>query len=252
MTVSASDRVHVSPDRSSLGRRAADDIGEAIRILLSRQPGVRVIFAAAPSQGEMLAALRKQREIDWTRVTAFHMDEYIGLPEAAPQNFRSWLRREFFDYVPVQAQCLVPGNDPTESARQYGRRLAEASIDVVCLGIGMNGHLAFNDPPADFADPEDVRLVRLQQASREQQVSDGCFQTLDAVPTHAITLTIPRLLRASKMFCCVPGAIKQDAVTRALTGPIDPSSPASILRMHPCCQVYLDADSAAGLRADRG
>lgn len=252
MTVLASDRVHVSPDRSSLGSRAADDIAGALRILLSTQPGVRVIFAAAPSQSEMLAELREQREIDWTRVTAFHMDEYVGLPEAAPQNFRNWLHREFFDHVPVQVQCLAPGNDPTESARQYGRLLAGAPIDVVCLGIGVNGHLAFNDPPADFADPEDVRLVLLQLASREQQVSDGCFPTLDAVPTHAITLTIPRLLRAGRLFCCVPGAIKRDAVTRALTGPVDPSSPASILRTHPWCQIYLDANSAAGLQADRG
>lgn len=247
---SASDRVHISPDRSSLGRRAASDIAEALRILLSTQPRVRVIFAAAPSQIEMLAALRERCEIDWARVTAFHMDEYIGLPETAPQNFRNWLRREFFDHVPVQAHCLVPGIDPTRSARQYGSRLAEATIDIVCLGIGVNGHLAFNDPPADFADPEDVRLVQLQLASREQQVSDGCFTTLGAVPTHAITLTIPRLLRAGRLFCCVPGAIKRNAVTRALTGPVDPSSPASILRTHPCCQIYLDADSASGLQVD--
>lgn len=250
MIAFAPERIHVAKDRACMGAKAAGDIATALRTLLAGQSSVRVIFAAAPSQNEMLAALRGESGIDWQRVTAFHMDEYIGLPDAAPQNFRNWLRREFFNHVPLGAvDCLVPGDDPASATQQYASRLAEAPVDIACLGIGMNGHIAFNDPPANFTDSQDARIVELHATSREQQVSDGCFATLDAVPTHAITLTIPRLLRAGQLFCCVPGAMKRDAVTRALTGAVHPSSPASILRTHASCRLYLDLDAAAGLRA---
>lgn len=252
MSVFAREQIHIAPNRSSLGEVAAHEIARTFRDLLAIQPGIRVIFAAAPSQAEMLASLRAEPGIEWARVTAFHMDEYIGLPEAARQNFRNWLRRELFDHVPVRTELLVPGDDPSAAARSYVRQLAASPIDVVCLGVGVNGHLAFNDPPASFEDPEDARVVTLHAASREQQVSDGCFEALHAVPTQAITLTIPRLLRAGRLFCCVPGALKEAAVTRAFTGTVDPSSPASILRTHPSCRVFLDADSASGLQADQG
>ncbi len=143
-----------------MGARAARDFADTLRDLLSRQPRVRVIFAAAPSQSEMLTALREQPEVDWARVCASHMDEYIGLADTAPENFRSWLRREFFGHLPLRPEYLVPGDDPADSARQYARRLANAPFNLVCLGIGVNRHLAFHDPPAVFFDLEDARSSR--------------------------------------------------------------------------------------------
>lgn len=176
------------------------------------------------------------------------MDEYIGLPESASQNFRLWLQREFFSRVPLGEIALIePGGDPERCAAKYTKQLAAHPIDLVCLGIGVNGHLAFNDPPANFNDPLDVKIVALADASRQQQVDDGLFTSLEEVPTHAVSLTIPRLLRADRLFCCVPGKLKQKAVARALTGSVDSSSPASILREHPNCTIYLDTESAAEL-----
>jgi len=179
------------------------------------------------------------------------MDEYIGLPKDAPQNFGLWLRRHFFDHVPLGKISLIePGEDPEADAEEYAKKLAEDPIDVVCLGVGINGHIAFNDPPAIFGDPQDVKVVKLEQASRQQQVYDGLFASIEVVPTHAVTLKVPRLLRANRLFCCVPGKAKQKAVTRALIGRIDPESPASILRGHTGCTIYLDEESAAGLQTD--
>lgn len=234
-----------------MGAVASSHIAAEIRHRLRLQEKVRIVFAAAPSQSEMLYTLAQEQGVDWTRVEAFHMDEYIGLPESAPQNFRHWLQREFFGRVSLGKIVLIePGGDPERCAAEYAKQLAAHPIDLVCLGIGVNGHLAFNDPPADFNDPLDVKVVALADASRQQQLDDGLFPSLDEVPTHAVSLTIPRLLRADRLFCCVPGKLKQKAVTGALTGPIDPSLPASILREHPHCTIYLDAESAAGLNSE--
>ncbi len=242
--------IHVSGTPRQLGQLAASHVGEEIRRRLQVQPTVRMIFAAAPSQSEMLHALAEEADIDWGCVEAFHMDEYIGLPANAKQRFGAWLTREFFVSIPLRRVALIePGIDPQRCAEEYAALLAETLVDIVCLGIGMNGHIAFNDPPADFNEPQDVRVVELDRLSRVQQVEEGLFVTLDDVPTHAITLSIPRLLRADKLFCCVPGKLKEAAVTRAFHGVVDPSSPASILRDHTGCTVYLDAESAAGLLA---
>lgn len=239
----------IFPTREGLGAAAAKDVAGAIRSRLLRQAFVRIIFAAAPSQSEMLHELALAEGIDWSRVEAFHMDEYIGLPVHAPQRFGNWLKREFFDKVPLGAITLIePASDPEASASLYAVQLAQKPVDMVCLGIGSNGHLAFNDPPALFEDASDVKVVELEWASRQQQVDDGLFTTIEQVPTHAVTLTIPRLLRSDLLFCCVPGRLKQDAVRRAFTGTVHPESPASILRTHTGCKVYLDAESAAGLK----
>jgi glucosamine-6-phosphate deaminase len=204
-----------------------------------------MIFAAAPSQAEMLDALCRQRDIDWRRVTAFHMDEYIGLPNGAPQSFASWLRHYLFDRLPFGAVHLLDtGTDPDEAAAEYKTRLHTAPIDVVCCGVGANGHIAFNDPPADFNDPNTIKLVELDALCRQQQVDDGCFASLDQVPTHALTITVPALLAANRIFCTVPGVSKRNAVHRMLTGPIGPECPATALRTHPNCMLYLDADSS--------
>jgi glucosamine-6-phosphate deaminase len=235
----------VYPDREALGVAAARDIGDELVQRLARQPGARVIFASAPSQEATLRHLAKHPGIDWARVTAFHMDEYLGLAPDAPQRFGTWLRRALLDHVPVGTVHLIDtGGDPRTAVDQYTVLLAEAPIDLVCLGIGVNGHIAFNDPPADLNDPALVKVVTLDHASRVQQVDEGCFHALDEVPTQAVTLTIPTLVSGAALFCMVPGAQKKRAVTDALHGPVTGLVPASALRTHPRCSVYLDKESA--------
>jgi glucosamine-6-phosphate deaminase len=245
--------VRVFADRGELGRAAAADIAAAMRARLAESPALRMIFAAAPSQRETLAALAAQPDIDWSRVTAFHMDEYIGLPPDAPQRFGRWLMTVLFDRVrPGRVHLIDDVAAAGDDGAAYAALLDRAPIDVVCLGIGVNGHIAFNDPGvADLNDPHDVKRVALDDVCRRQQVDDGCFARLPDVPSHAITLTIPRLLRATRLFCIVPGPAKRAAVTRALAGPIDAACPASALRRHPRCTLYLDRDSApsAGVAA---
>lgn len=238
----------VGATREAMGLRAAENVAEEMRRLLAAQQGIRMIFAAAPSQSEMLAALMGMEGIDWARVTAFHMDEYLGLAEDAPQRFGLWLRRAIFDRLPFGAVHLLdPGEDAEAAAKAYAARLGEAQIDIVCCGIGTNGHLAFNDPPADLEDPADVKVVTLDDACRQQQVDDGCFASFTEVPTQALTLTVPRLLDARRIFCCVPGAFKREAVRRTLRDPISGLVPATALRTHANWSLYLDEDSAAEL-----
>jgi glucosamine-6-phosphate deaminase len=231
--------------RAAMGRMAAHDIAGEIRARLSTGTGVRVIFAAAPSQTEMIDALIAEPDIDWRRVTAFHMDEYIGLAERAPQRFAMWLRQRLFDRLPFAAvHPILPEPDPNVAAADYAALLDAAPIQIVCLGIGVNGHLAFNDPPvADFTDPDDVKIVELDAVCRRQQVDDGCFPNLAAVPERALTLTIPRLLRADRLFCVVPGPMKRAAVHATLHGPISTACPASVLRRQANCTLYLDGES---------
>jgi glucosamine-6-phosphate deaminase len=244
-------RVHSFATRRAMGRQAAQDIAVEIRDRLAGAAGVRMIFAAAPSQADMLEALIAESGIDWRRITAFHMDEYIGLPAGAPQRFAVWLRAHLFDRVPFAAVYpILPEGDPHAAAAHYAALLDAAPIDIVCLGIGVNGHIAFNDPPvADFADPQDVKIVELDDVCRQQQVDDDCFPNLMAVPERAVTLTIPRLLRAERLFCVVPGAHKRVAVGRALHGPIMTDCPASVLRRHANCTLYLDAEADPDARA---
>jgi glucosamine-6-phosphate deaminase len=238
-------RIESYRTRAEMGAASASAIATDLRERLSRQSQVRMIFAAAPSQAETLRRLREEQGIDWDRVTAFHMDEYIGLPADAPQRFAHWLDEALFAHLPFAAvHHIVPEPDPTTAVETYAACLAEAPIDLVCLGIGVNGHIAFNDPPvADFHDPLDVKIVALDETCRQQQVDDQCFAHYDDVPEQALTLTIPRLLRADRLFCIVPGSIKRDAVRRTLYGPVAPACPASILRQQAHCTLYLDAES---------
>jgi glucosamine-6-phosphate deaminase len=239
-------KVRVFPDRAAMGAAAADDVAAELRALLARHEGVRMIFAAAPSQREMLDGLVAAEGIDWTRVTAFHMDEYLGLPADAPERFANWLRQAIFDRLPfAEVHLIEPGPHPDATASEYADLLAKAPIDVVCLGIGQNGHLAFNDPPvADLDDPLDVKVVELDHTCRQQQVDDGAFPSIGHVPTHAVTLTVPRLLDARRLFCVVPGRLKQHAVQRALHAPVSAADPATALRTHPACTLYVDAEAA--------
>lgn len=240
--------VHVAESRAAMGRQAAAAIGDEIHACLQKHHEIRMVFAAAPSQSEMLAGLCREKAIDWTRVTAFHMDEYLGLPADAPQRFGIWLGQAIFNHLPFRAVHLMdPSDDAAQSAADYAAKLKEAPIDVVCCGIGVNGHLAFNDPPADFDDPLTVKIVQLDAECRQQQVDDRCFPALDEVPTQALTMTVPALLSARAIFCTVPGSAKRDAVRSALRGPLDAMCPASALRQHPRCTIYLDRDSASDL-----
>ncbi len=241
--------VRVYSGRAELGRAAAHDVATALRQYLADQATVRMVFASAPSQDSLLESLALEPEIDWSRVTAFHMDEYLDLPATAPQRFGTYLQRRLFDQVrPGRVELIGELTDPAAEADRYGRLVTAAPIDLVCLGIGENGHIAFNDPPlASFTDPMPTRIVRLDERSRTQQVNDGCFPTLAQVPTHAITLTIPTLISARQLFCVAPGASKAAAVRTALHGPIDASCPASVLRRHPSCTLYLDTESASEL-----
>ena len=194
-------RVEVYSNRSDAGSAAGKEVVETIHKLLLKKPMIRMIFAAAPSQDEVLEYLvRHQQEVDWTRITAFHMDEYLGLDEGSEQLFSTYLKDHIFDHVPFHQVHLINSKDPVEAER-YARLINEAPIDIVCLGIGENGHLAFNDPPvADFSDPETVKIVELDEICRQQQVNDGCFPSLEEVPRQAITLTIPTLFNADHLF----------------------------------------------------
>ena len=204
------------------------------------------MFAAAPSQNETLETLCVQK-IPWNRINAFHMDEYVGLEENHPAGFRNYLKRTIFDKFDFHSVNLIDGNaEDIESAmKAYDKLLRDNPLDVCILGIGENGHLAFNDPDvADFNDPVGVKLVKLDEKCRMQQVHDGCFQTIAQVPAHAITVTIPALCAATKMFCAVPAATKADAVKALVEGPVSENCPATILRRHNAAYLYLDSDSA--------
>jgi glucosamine-6-phosphate deaminase len=238
--------VEVFKNRRIMGEAAGRKAEEYILKCLETKKEARVIFAAAPSQNEMLAYLAASAAVDWKRVIAFHMDEYTGIPKDAPQGFGNFLRKRLFEKVPLKkVHYIDSGADPEEECRRYGGLVTKGPVDVLLCGIGENGHIAFNDPSvADFNDPLPLKLVSLEKACREQQVHDGCFDSLARVPKQAFTLTIPVLMRAASVVCTVPGANKAPAVSRALKGPVSVKCPASILRMHRQCSFFLDAQSA--------
>ncbi len=241
-------KVEVHPNRAAAGAAAASACRRRILDAVAGGKVCRMIFAAAPSQNELLAELRAAEGIPWESVEAFHMDEYRGLPREAPQRFSHFLRQALFDHVPLRATHLLDlGGLPIEDEmRRYAALMRVAPIDIVCLGIGENGHIAFNDPPvADFDDPLLLKEVELDGACRIQQVHDGAFPSLESVPARAVTLTVPALIGGKSLFCVVPGPRKAPAVKAALTGPIDESCPASVLRRHPDCTLYLDLESAS-------
>ncbi|WP_020389764.1 glucosamine-6-phosphate deaminase [Kribbella catacumbae] len=244
--------VRIYPDRQVLGHAAARDIAAELRRLLDGQDKVRILFASAPSQYETLTALCAEPGIDWRRISAFQLDEYLGLSPDAPQRFGRWLRRTLFDRVPVGEVNLMDSTDDIDGLlADYAGKLSEAPIDIACLGLGVNGHLAFNDPAvADFHDPLAVKVVDLDEVSRQQQVDDECFTTIDDVPRQAVTLTIPTLLTARRIFCVVPGSPKARAVRAALLDALSTESPGTILRTHPGCVLYLDRDSALEVRQE--
>jgi glucosamine-6-phosphate deaminase len=251
-------RVEVHPDRPSMGAAAAATVADEIRRLLARDGRAAVVFASAPSQNEFLAALRVAPGIDWTRITALHLDEYVGIAASHPASFRRFLVDRLFAHVPVGAFHGLDGQaeNPHAEAARYAVLLRAHAPSLAILGIGENGHLAFIDPPVcDFAEPLDVRVVTLDEPCREQQVHDGCFASIDDVPRTALSLTVPFLLQVPRAVAIVPGPAKRAAITAAVAGPLTTACPASILRRHRDATLFLDDASAAGLaaaRADEG
>jgi len=246
--------IQVYGNREMMGQAAGKTIARAVRALLIQQDEVVMMFAAAPSQTEMLEALTRQPGIEWKRIIAFHLDEYVGLPRDAPQSFRTYLKETIFDMVRPKMVHYMQSDaeDPVEESLRYEHLLREHPIDVACIGIGENGHIAFNDPhTANFEDPKLVKVVQLAEESRQQQVNDGCFSGLDEVPGEAMTVTIPTILSSKQIFCVVPSPLKAEAVRNGFSGPVSIQHPASILRRHPDTTLFLDLDAACLLLEDK-
>ncbi len=239
--------VEVYDSRTTMGIAAAEQVSQKIKDIIAEKGLVNMAFAAAPSQNEFLTELCNNRVLDWSKVIGFHLDEYTGLSEGAPQSFRRFLDENIFHKVrPGQVHYL---NGNVENLRsecdRYSRLLKENPLDIACIGIGENGHIAFNDPHvADFQDLYWVKVVDLDEKCRRQQVNDGCFSSIYDVPRNALTLTIPAIMSSRHVYCIVPGVTKQEAVKNALEGPIDTSCPASILRTHPSTRLIIDRDAS--------
>lgn len=243
-------QVQIYETRKEMGIAAAKDTAECIKRLIKEKGKLRMIFAAAPSQNEFLEALISDKDIDWSKIDAFHMDEYVGLPVDAPQGFGNFLNRAIFSRVPFKSVSYINGQqEPDKTCSEYTKKITSAPIDIVCMGVGENGHIAFNDPPvADFNDTAVIKKVKLDEICRNQQVNDGCFEKIDDVPQYALTLTVPTLMACEYVFCVVPAATKAQAVYDMLNGKIEEKCPATALRKHNKAMLYLDADSSALLK----
>lgn len=240
--------VKVFETRDEMGKVAAEDIAAAIKEMLAEKDEINMIFAAAPSQNDMLLHLCAKTDIEWERINAFHMDEYIGLDPDAPQCFSNFLKRGIFDLKPFKSVNLINAGatDAQAEADRYTKLLKDHPVDIVCMGIGENGHIAFNDPHvADFNDKETVKIVGLDEVCRQQQVNDGCFAKLSDVPKQALTLTIPTLVSSKYNFCVVPAPTKANAVKNTVLGEIGEWCPATVLRNKENAILYCDADSSA-------
>lgn len=239
--------IKVFSNRKLLGKNAADNVSGLIKELLKKQDEVRIIFGSAPSQDEFIDELVKCDGIEWKKITAFHMDEYIGLGKDSPRLFSKYLQDRLFSKVPFkEVNIIEPFENPEKECRRYEARLKEKPIDIICLGIGENGHIAFNDPPvADFKDPYWVKIVELDNISRQQQVNDKCFASIDEVPAAAVTLTIPAMISGRHLSAVVPGIRKAPAVRRTIIYRISTECPATILRTHKNAILYLDINSAS-------
>ncbi len=243
-------QVLVFEDRGQAGKAASLAVCKTIQARQQEAGKANVVFAAAPSQNEFLAGLVASKDVDWSRVVGFHMDEYLGIEADHPASFRRYLQEHLFRLIGLgdDRLRLIAGEQserPLKTCLAYEDRLLAEPTDLVCGGIGENGHLAFNDPPvADFLDPVLIKIVRLDHACRIQQVHDGCFEHIDDVPTHAFTLTVPALLRAPVVSIVVLGPRKANAVLATLRGPVGEACPATALRRHPGATLYLDREAA--------
>jgi glucosamine-6-phosphate deaminase len=242
--------VHVYESNDSMGAAAADDLAEILKQAIAEHGKAAAILATGNSQLSFMKAMRRKTGIAWDRITLFHMDEYLGMPESHPASFRRYIRENLADHVHPRMFYGVQADAPDIDAEmaRYAALLAEHQPVACVLGVGENGHLAFNDPPADFANPEAIHVVTLAHTARMQQVGEGHFATVDDVPQQAISLTIPTLMRPAHVLAVVPEARKAQAIKDALEGPVSPDCPASFLRTLPHVKLYLDPESASLLR----
>lgn len=243
-------RIRVFQEKSALGAAAADEAIDLIRQAIADRGRARILVATGQSQFEFLAALSDAAGVDWRAVELFHLDEYVGLGVEHPASFRRYLFDRLITKTRIARYHLLDGTQDSERiCREIGAELARSTIDVAFAGIGENGHLAFNDPPADFQLERPYLVVRLDEACRRQQVGEGWFSNIGEVPEQAITISVRQLLKAAAIITVVPDARKAEAVKRAVEGPISPMTPASILQTHPRVTLYLDRPSARLLRA---
>jgi len=244
-------RVTVLPDQLSLARAAALEAAARIRAAVERGRA-RIVAATGTSQLAFLDHLTRERDLDWSKVELFHLDEYIGLPEDHPASFRRYLRERLIQPAGITRAHLIDGlGDPRAVCDELGRELRAHPVDLAMVGIGENGHLAFNDPPADFETERPYIVVTLDEACRRQQVGEGWFATIDAVPQRAITMSIRQILSARAILAVVPESRKATAVRACLEGEVSPMAPASILRAHDDTMLFLDVESAALLSRGR-
>lgn len=238
-------QVRVFKTRDDLGKDAAELVANAINNLLETESYINMIFAAAPSQNDFFAQIVK-KDIDWGRINAFHMDEYVGLEKEAPQGFGNFLKEKFFSKVVFKTINYINGQatDLEEECQRYENLLKQFPPHIVCMGIGENTHIAFNDPHvADFKDTKLVKVVDLDEACRKQQVNDGCFSEINDVPVYALTLTVPALISGKEVFCMVPGKTKANAIKLTLTEDVKQEYPSTILRQHDNTTLFIDEDS---------
>ena len=239
-------------DRATMSRAAAAHAAETLRDNIREQNGVRLIAATGASQIDFLKALTSESDIDWSRVELFHLDEYVGLPITHRASFRRYLLERLIRQVGIRRYHLLDGeSDPKQAAEEVGALLAARHADIAFVGIGENGHLAFNDPPADFATEDPYIIVTLDEACRRQQVGEGWFASIDEVPARAISMSVRQLLTSREIIAIVPDARKATAVKACVEGPVSPTAPASILQTHAATTLYLDRDSAAFLNNTR-
>ena len=238
--------VSISKDKYELGKKAAENGSKFIRKALAEKGYANIIVATGASQFEMLSELVKAPDIDWSKVSVFHLDEYVGLPEDHPAGFRKYLRERFIAKLPTAPKKFYPVSK--EGMAELGAILKQTTIDVAFVGIGENGHLAFNDPPADFDSNEAYLIIELDEKCRRQQLGEGWFKTFEDVPTHAVSMAIKQIMMSKAIICSVPDARKAEAVAGALEGPLSNLCPSSIMQMHPECWLYLDPDSAKLLK----
>jgi glucosamine-6-phosphate deaminase len=239
--------VHIESDKNSLGVKAATHAAKLLQETLRNREEANLILATGASQFEMLQELVRHK-LDWKRVNCFHLDEYVGLPQTHPASFRRYLKERFCDHVAgLKAFHWVNGDCPEPAAEcvRLGKIIRQHPIDVACVGIGENGHLAFNDPPADFETEDPYLVVELDEACRRQQMGEGWFPSLEAVPTRAISMSIRQIMKAASIVCTVPDRRKARALQAAVEGPVSPEVPASILQQHPHTTLVLDIASAS-------
>jgi glucosamine-6-phosphate deaminase len=244
--------IHIFETKAAMGEAAAGQTAAWLNEAILSRGEANLILATGASQFEMLASLVEQ-DVDWSKVMVFHLDEYIGLPASHPASFRKYLSERFAAKVPdLRKFHYVNGEaaDLAAECRRLGELLKNRVVDVACIGIGENGHLAFNDPPADFETDQAYIVVDLDEACRRQQLGEGWFPTLEDVPAQAISMSMRQIMKSEAIICTVPDARKADAVKKAVEGPVSPELPASILQEHPQCKLYLDEPAAALLDRD--